>query len=76
MTLLGQCITIIVVVHSFGCDAHMNFWRFSSFHPFVQWEGRTALMLANKGGHLDLVKELVGAQADVDEQDEVCSLSS
>lgn len=42
----------------------------------MQWEGRTALMLANKGGHLNLVKELVGAQAGVNKQDEVCSLSS
>lgn len=40
----------------------------------MQWEERTALMQASKGGHLGVVKELVGAQAGVDEQDEVCSL--
>ena len=40
----------------------------------VQWEGGTALMQASDGGHLGVVKELVGAQASVDEQDEVCSL--
>ena len=46
--------------------------RFLCLH--VQWEGRTALMQASEGGHLGVVKELVGAQTGVDEQDEVCSL--
>jgi len=32
----------------------------------------TALMLASEGGHLDVVKELLKAQADVNAQDEVC----
>ena len=36
--------------------------------------GNTALMLASEGGHLDVVKELLKAQADVNAQDEVCSL--
>ena len=31
-------------------------------------------MLASEGGHLDVVKELLKAQADVNAQDEVCSL--
>jgi len=38
----------------------------------MQWRGRTALMLASEGGHLDVVKELLKAQADVNAQDEVC----
>ena len=46
--------------------------RFLCLH--VQWEGRTALMRASEDGHLGVAKELVGAQAGVDEQDEVCSL--
>ena len=36
--------------------------------------GRTALMLASEGGHLDVVRELLKAQADVNVQDKVCSL--
>ena len=40
----------------------------------VQWEGGTALMAASKGGYLDVVKELLRAQAGVDLQDEVCCL--
>ena len=44
------------------------------FYVHVQWEGRTALMEASEGGHLDVVKELIGAQADVEQQDEVCGL--
>ena len=44
------------------------------FCVFVQWEGRTALMQASGSGHLGVVKELVGAQADVDQQDEVRGL--
>ena len=44
------------------------------FYVHVQWEGRTALMQASQGGHLGVVKELVGAQADVDQQDEVRGL--
>ena len=31
-------------------------------------------MLASWGGHLDVVRELLKAQADVNAQDEVCSL--
>ena len=31
-------------------------------------------MLASEGGHLDVVRELLKAQADVNEQDEVCRL--
>ena len=31
-------------------------------------------MHASKSGHLGVVKKLVGAQADVDQQDEVCGL--
>ena len=46
--------------------------RFLCLH--VQWEGRTALIQASAGGHLGVVKELVRAQAGVDEQEEVCSL--
>ena len=30
-------------------------------------------MLASEGGHLDVVRELLKAQADVTAQDEVCS---
>ena len=41
---------------------------------YMQWQGRTALMLASEGGHLDVLKELLHAQADVNVQDEVCSL--
>jgi len=41
---------------------------------YMQWRGRTALTLASKGGHLDVVKELLKAQADVNAQDEVRSL--
>ena len=41
---------------------------------YMQGRGRTALMLASEGGHLDVVKELLRAQADVNVQDEVCSL--
>ena len=37
----------------------------------VQWRGRTALMAASE---LDVVKELLSAQAGVDLQDEVCCL--
>jgi len=40
----------------------------------VQWRGRTALMQASEGGYLDVVKELLRAQAGVDLQDEVCCL--
>ena len=43
---------------------------FRVFH--VQWEGRTALMWASEGGCLDVVKELLRAQAGVDMQDKVC----
>ena len=32
------------------------------------------MMQASEGGHLGVVKVLAGAQADVNEQDEVCSL--
>ena len=45
-----------------------------SLYVHVQWEGRTALIQASKGGHLGVVKELVGAQAVVDQQDEVRGL--
>ena len=31
-------------------------------------------MLASEGGHLDVVRELLKAQADVNAQDRVCSL--
>ena len=41
---------------------------------YVQWEGKTALIHASESGHLGVVKKLVGAQADVDQQDEVCGL--
>ena len=34
----------------------------------------TALMLASEGGHLDVVRELLKAQADVNALDWVCSL--
>ena len=40
----------------------------------MQWEGMTALMWASAGGHVDVVKELLRAQASVDLQDEVCCL--
>ena len=40
----------------------------------VQWRGMTALMRASAGGHVDVVKELLGARAGVDLQDEVCCL--
>ena len=40
----------------------------------VQWRGRTALMQASKGGHIDVVKELLRARAGVDLRDEVCCL--
>ena len=40
---------------------------------YMQWR-KTALMLASVGGHLDVVRELLKAQADVNAQDEVCSL--
>ena len=41
---------------------------------FMQWRGRTALMWASEGGHVDVVKELLRAWAGVDLQDEVCCL--
>jgi len=37
----------------------------------MKWRGRTALMSASMGGHLDVISELLNAQADVDVQDEV-----
>ena len=40
----------------------------------VQWRGRTALMHASEGGHMDVVKELLRARAGVDLEDEVCCL--
>ena len=46
----------------------------SFFYLLVQWEGRTALMWASESGHMDVVKELLRAQAGVDLQDEVCCL--
>ena len=45
-----------------------------AFSLNMQWRRRTALMLASVGGHLDVVRELLKAQADVNAQDEVCSL--
>ena len=48
--------------------------RFLYLH--VQWKGRAAVMQASGGGHLGVVKELVGAQADLNEQEKVCSLLS
>ena len=42
----------------------------------MQWDERTALMLASDGGHLDVVRELLEAQADVNVQDEVCIVST
>ena len=38
---------------------------------YMQWRGRTALMVASEGGHLDVVNELLKAQEDVNAQDEV-----
>ena len=46
----------------------------SLLYLLVQWEGRTALMRASAGGHVDVVKELLRARAGVDLQDEVCCL--
>ena len=39
---------------------------------YMQWRKKTALMLASEGGHLDVVRELLKAQADVNAQDWVC----
>ena len=54
-----------------GCD--INESRQTSLSPMsMQWEGRTALMQASEGGHLEVVKVLLRAKAGVDMQDEVC----
>ena len=37
----------------------------------VQMNGRSALMLASEGGHVDVVRELLKTQADVNIEDEV-----
>ena len=42
----------------------------------MQWNEGTALMSASKGGHLDVVRELLKAQADANAQDKVCIVSS
>ena len=42
--------------------------------PHVQSRERTALMWASEGGYLDVVKELLKAQAVVDMEDKVCHL--
>ena len=52
-------------------DTHCDI-RYFCLH--VQWEGRTALVWASQGGYLDVVKELLRAQAGVDMRDEVCRL--
>ena len=41
----------------------------------MQWQESTALMLASEEGHLDVVRELLRAEADVNAQDEVSSYS-
>ena len=46
----------------------------SLFYLLVQWEGRTALMWASAGDHVDVVKELLRARAGVDLKDEVYCL--
>jgi len=38
----------------------------------MQWK-RTALMLASEGGYLDVVRELLKSQADVNAQERVCN---
>ena len=43
------------------------------FSISLQWT-RTALMLASEGDHLDVVRELLKSQADVNVQEYVCSL--
>lgn len=40
----------------------------------VQWQESTALMLASEEGHLDVVMELLEANADINTQDEVRKL--
>ena len=52
-----------------GCDMN-DYVRFTVSH--VQSRGRTALMWASEGGYLDVVKEVLRAQAGVDMEDEVC----
>jgi len=42
----------------------------------MQWNEGTALMSASGGGYLDVVRELLKAQADVNVQDEVCIVST
>lgn len=42
----------------------------------MQWDERTALMSAIMGDHLDVVRELLKAQADVNVQDKVCIVST
>lgn len=42
---------------------------------YMQWEERTALMLASEHGHLDVVRELLTAQANVNTKDKVSSVS-
>ena len=41
----------------------------------MQWNEGTALISASMGGHLDVVKELLKAQANVNVQDKVCIVS-
>jgi len=41
----------------------------------IQWNEGTALMSASKGGHLDVVRELLKAQAEVNIQDKVSAES-
>ena len=39
--------------------------------PYLQNYGTTALMLASKGGHVDLVKQLLAAGANIHAQNQV-----
>ena len=56
------------------CKFLYSLWQFPLSISHVQWKGMTALMEASEGGYLDVVKEVLRAQAGVDLQDEVCCL--
>ena len=77
---LWQVATPVECSNACGCDMKHKLQisgvsvAVSLFYLLVQWRGRTALMRASEGGHVDVVKELLGAQAGVDLQDEVCCL--
>ena len=50
-------------------------WKLCLILSHMQWNEGTALISASMGGHLDVVKELLKAQANVNVQDKVCIVS-